>query len=281
MAPLPTHAAAVDTEEALAPFFLVLAMTPLLVLAPLLMQERIPRALELALALAPLAMELLPKALLLLLGARALDQVLEQMLEQVLDQVLEQMLEQEHVLLSLLRGMEFPGPNLALDGLNLIRCHYLGICRVLRARAPLLVLEQALVLELAPLLALEQVLALALASLLVLEQVLLLALLLGLLLGLELIPLLALALALAPLLVLVQVPVPLQALALAVALAHLLDALLEALLALHWEVSPSQVENTMLADQRGSAPPLLLRGMEFPGPNEGSAPPLLLRGMGR
>ena len=105
----------------------------------------------------------------------------------------------------------------------------------------------------------------------------LLALLLGLLLGLELIPLLALALALAPLLVLVQVPVPLQALALAVALAHLL----EALLALHWEVSPSQVENTMLTDQRGSAPPLLLRGMEFPGPNEGSAPPLLLRGMGR
>ena len=236
-------------------------MTPLLVLAPLLMQERIPRALELALALAPLAMELLPKAL--LLGARALDQVLEQMLEQVLDQVLEQMLEQEHVLLSLLRGMEFPGPNLALDGLNLIRCHYLGICRVLRARAPLLVLEQALVLELAPLLALEHVLALALAlaSLLVLEQVLWLALLLGLLLGLELIPLLALALALAPLLVLVQVPVPLQALALAVALAHLLDALLEALLALHWEVSPSQVENTMLTDQRGSAPPLLLRGM--------------------
>ena len=50
MAPLPTHAAAVDTEEALAPFFLVLAMTPLLVLAPLLMLEQVMLALALALA---------------------------------------------------------------------------------------------------------------------------------------------------------------------------------------------------------------------------------------
>ena len=182
----------------------MLALAPLLVLAPLLMQELIPLALELALALAPLAMELLHALLLL-------DQVLEHVLEQVL--------------LALLRGLEFAGANsapnrldrlllaLLLRGLEFAGAN-LALNRMDRVLDPLLVLEQVL---------------------------------------LALIPLLALALDLAPLLVLVQVPVPLQALALALALAHLL----EALLALHWEVSPSQVEKTMFADQRSS--PSLLR----------------------